>query len=89
MALGARVPEITGMVLRQGMAPTALGLAAGLGLSLLGGRLMQGLLYQVEPREPTVLAGATALVAVVALLAVVLPARRALRVDPTEALRSE
>jgi ABC-type antimicrobial peptide transport system permease subunit len=77
------------MVLRQGMQPAALGLAAGLVLTLALGRLASSLLFQVSPRDPAIMAAGTALLAVVALIAVSLPARRASRVDPVKALRVE
>jgi hypothetical protein len=63
----------------------ALGLTAALGLA----RLLRGQLYQVAPADPLTYAGIAALLALVALLACYLPARRATRVDPALALRSE
>ena len=63
----------------------ALGLTASLALA----RLLGGQLYQVSPRDPLTFAGIAALLALVALLACYLPARRATRVDPALALRSE
>jgi predicted permease len=89
MALGARRGQVIAMVLRQGMQPAALGLAAGLVLTLALGRLASSLLFQVSPRDPAIMAAGTALLAVVALIAVSLPARRASRVDPVKALRVE
>jgi putative ABC transport system permease protein len=62
-----------------------LGLVGALGLS----RLIGGLLFQVSPTDPPTLATGTVLLAAVALLAAVLPARRAARVDPAVALRAE
>jgi ABC-type antimicrobial peptide transport system permease subunit len=75
------------MVLRQGLGLTGLGLAAGLGLSLLSTRLLAGLVYGVTPTDPATLAGAVLALAAAASLASWLPARRATRIDPSRALR--
>ena len=89
MALGAEVGEVRGMVLRQGLRVTAL----GVGLGLLGAwgltRLMQSVLYGVSATDPLTFGIAPVLLLGVSLLATWLPARRASRVDPMEALRSE
>ncbi len=89
MALGARHSQVTGMMLRQGMAPAAAGLLAGLALTLALGRVARSMLFQVSPWDPPIIAGVTALSAMVALLAVLLPARRASRVDPVRALTTD
>jgi putative ABC transport system permease protein len=89
MALGARGERVLGMVVGQGMALVAGGVAVGLGASLVLGRLVDRLLYGVSASEPAVLAAATLLLAAVALGACLLPARRASRVDPLVALRHE
>jgi ABC-type antimicrobial peptide transport system permease subunit len=77
------------MVVRQGMSLAAagvlIGLAAAWGLS----RLMESLLFGVRPRDPLVFVAVPLALSAVALLAVWLPARRALRVDPAVALRHE
>jgi len=65
-----------------------MGLAAGLVASGLVGRAIQTLLFGVAPTDPASLAGTSALLAVVAIGASIIPARRALRVDPLEALRT-
>jgi ABC-type antimicrobial peptide transport system permease subunit len=88
MALGARRSEITRLVVAQGLRPAAWGLALGLGAALLGGRAVESVLFQVEPRDPVVFTGVTALLVAVVLAASVVPARRAAAIDPTEALRS-
>jgi putative ABC transport system permease protein len=89
LALGARAPRVLGLVVRQGMIAAAAGLAAGLALALAATRLMSGLLYQVKPADPATLLGVAGVTLAVALLASWLPARRAARVSPVEALRSE
>jgi predicted permease len=89
MALGARPREVLGLVLRQGAVRLAGGLAAGAlaawGLS----RLLRGLLYGVAPYDPATFAAMAALLAATAVAATWLPARRAARLDPVEALRVE
>jgi predicted permease len=89
LALGAEKREILGMVLRQGAAMTALGLAIGLIATLALGGVMSRFLYSVEPGDPLTLTATIAGLAVVALAACLLPARRATRVDPLAALRAE
>jgi putative ABC transport system permease protein len=89
MALGARRASVTGMILRQGLRPTILGVLAGILITLAGGRLAQSLLFGVEPGDPLVLGVVGALVAAIAAAATLLPARRATRVNPTVALSVE
>jgi putative ABC transport system permease protein len=89
MALGARAGDVLGLVLRQGMAPVLAGLAAGLALALALGRLGSGLLFQVPPHDVATLGASTAVLSAAALLACALPARRAARIDPAQALRDE
>ena len=89
MALGAKGTSVTGMVIRQGLAPTLLGVAVGLILARNAGRVMEGLLFGVEPTDALVMATVTVLVLLVSVLATLVPARRATRVSPTEALRVE
>ena len=89
MALGAQRGDVLGMVLRQGMALVALGLIAGLTGAMTFGRLLRSLLFNVSPTDPLTFAAMTALLLAVALLACYIPARRATRVDPMEALRHE
>jgi ABC-type antimicrobial peptide transport system permease subunit len=89
MALGALPRQIVALVLRQGLAP----LAIGLGLGVLGSfairRLIAGLLYNVSPGDPLVLAATVALLSVVGLTTLWRPARRAAQIDPMIALRAE
>jgi putative ABC transport system permease protein len=89
MALGARPMIVLSMVLRDGMALVGIGLAVGVIAALALGRLVASLLYGVSASDATtylIIAGA---LASVALVAIVIPARRATRVDPMQALRSE
>jgi predicted permease len=89
MALGARQADVLGMVLLQSLRPVALGVALGLCGALALTRWISALLYQVSPTDPMVLAGVTLLLASVAAVAGLLPARRAARIDPLTALRHE
>jgi hypothetical protein len=93
MALGANHGEILRMVLRQGAWQVALGLFIGLGLALtlatIGGSAIATTLFNVSARDPVTYASVGALVTVVSLVAVLVPGRRAARVDPMVALRVE
>ena len=77
------------LVLSSGAGAVAAGLAAGAGAALVLMRLMRSVLYEVSPGDPVAIAGAAAVLAAVALAAHWLPARRASRVDPLVALKSE
>jgi putative ABC transport system permease protein len=89
MALGAKVSDLRIMVLQQGMAPIAVGLGAGLGISLFAGRLIQGFLYGVTTFDPVTVACVVLVVSLVGLAACYVPARRATKIDPIVALRYE
>jgi putative ABC transport system permease protein len=89
IALGAQLSDLRRMVLRQGMAPVLAGLGAGILLSLGAGRLLGNLLFGVSAFDPLTIAAVAAVVVTVALVACLLPARRATRVDPIVALRQE
>lgn len=89
VALGATRANVVGLVAREGGALVGIGVALGLAGGLAGSRLLQGLLYDISPTDPLALAGAVLLLALAGGIAVWLPARRALRVDPMTALRDE
>jgi predicted permease len=89
VALGAKVADVTRLVLRQGAALAALGVAVGLAAAAVGGRLVAGMLFGVDARDPLVFVSVAALLGAVALVASYGPARRAAGVDPVEVLRGE
>jgi putative ABC transport system permease protein len=89
IALGAQRPAVYWLVIRQGMKPVALGSVAGLVGSLAASRLIASQLYGVSSSDPLTLTSILVLLTTAALLACWLPARRATRVDPMEALRCE
>jgi putative ABC transport system permease protein len=89
IALGARAGQITAMILRQGLTPVLLGLAAGAAGALTIGDLLAGLLYGVTSRDPLTFAGVTSVFLLVSAAACLIPARRATRVDPMFTLRAE
>jgi ABC-type antimicrobial peptide transport system permease subunit len=77
------------MIVTRGLRLGLLGLFAGLGLALALGRMLETLLYGVKPVAPTIYVATAATLLIVALLACVIPAQRASRVDPIVALRDE
>jgi len=89
MALGAQTRDVLRMVVNQGMRPVAIGLAIGIASAFALGRLITSQLYEVSAHNPALLAGSTVLLAAIALIACLLPARRAIHVDPIQALRTE
>jgi len=80
---------VLGMVLRQGMTPVLVGLAGGAATAVAIGRYLESLLFQVSPRDPLAFAVSGAVLLAVSVAACLIPARRATRVSPTEALRFE
>jgi predicted lysophospholipase L1 biosynthesis ABC-type transport system permease subunit len=89
MALGASRAEVGRLVLRRGASIVAIGAAIGLGACVLAGPLLAHLLYGVSPRDPLGLVTGPLVLGLVTLLAIWLPARRAMALDPIAALRSE
>ena len=89
IALGARVGDVVGMVLRQALVIVVIGLGLGLASALAGLRLLEGLLYDVDPGDPLALTLGAAVLVLVATLAAAVPAWRATRVEPVTALKGE
>src|SRR5882724_970215 len=89
MALGAQTRDVLRLVVNQGMKPVFIGLAIGITSAFALGRLIASQLYDVSAHNPALLAGSTLLLATTALIACLLPARRATHVDPIQALRAE
>jgi len=89
MALGAHRKDVFGLIMRQGALQTALAVGVGLLLSLGAGRVLSQILYGVSPNDPLALGISALMLAGAALLACFLPARRATRVNPITALRTE
>jgi predicted permease len=88
IALGAQGRKVLGLVLRQGMAPVAAGLAAGALAALAIGSYVSSLLFQVSPHDPMSFALACGVLVAVSALACWIPARRAARLNPLDAIRS-
>lgn len=89
IALGAPPRSVAAMVTRQGLTLSAIGVVAGLALVVAIARFLRSLLYEVTPTDPLTLGLATTMLLSFALIATWLPARRAARVDPMEALRAD
>jgi predicted permease len=89
MALGAEPGRVLWLVLREALQLVVLGLAIGIPLALAMSRVVRGILFGLSPNDPSTIAFAAALMMTVALLAAYVPARRAARTDPMEALRCE
>ena len=89
VALGAGSERVTGMVVREGLLPAVVGVVVGLVASLALGRILESILYGVEPNDPLTMLSVTCVLLGVAMAATLLPARRASRIPPASALRSE
>lgn len=89
LALGARLADVLRLVVMEGMKPALTGVAIGIAAALALGRVMASLVYQVKPSDPLTFVAVAALLGFIALLACVIPAYRASRVDLVIALRNE
>ena len=89
IALGAQPRDIIRLILGRGIVLTGVGVVIGLVGGLVVARLLSGVLVEVSPGDPLILAGVALLLALVALAANYIPARRATKIDPIEALRTE
>ena len=89
IALGAQPRSVVGLVVRQGVRPALLGLGIGLVVALVVSRVIASLLFGIGPRDPLSLTIVATLLAIVTLVTTWLPAQRAARVDPVQALRAD
>ena len=89
LALGAAPSALVGMVVRQGLAPVAVGLGIGLAGAVVAGRLMEGLLFETAGASLWMLLAIAIGITLVAVVACVIPARRVTRIDPVQTMRSE
>ena len=89
MALGAQAGQVIRMMFRQGAWQLGLGITFGLLLAAAIGRATSVILFEVQPRDPQVFGGVVAVLAIAGILACLIPARRATRIDPLTALRSQ
>src|SRR5439155_7730042 len=89
VAMGAQRQNIVSLVLREGLRLVAVGLALGLGVAVALGRVLNALLFEVQPADPVTLMAVALLFAAVAMLACYIPARRATKIEPMVALRYE
>ena len=89
VALGAQRRDVAALVVGQAMAMAAVGVAIGVLLALWGGKSLSAMLFGVGPRDPLVLGAASVFLLAVALAAALAPALRAMRIDPTIAMRAD
>jgi predicted permease len=89
MALGAQTRDVLRLIVNQGMRPVVVGLAIGIVAAFALGRLLTSQLYEVSSHNPALLVASTVFLATIALIACLVPARRAAHVDPIQALRTE
>jgi ABC-type antimicrobial peptide transport system permease subunit len=89
IALGASHERVLRLIVLQGMKPVVIGIASGVAAALVLARFIASLLFDVTPRDPITYVSVIALLAATALLACIVPARQALRIDVISALRAE
>jgi putative ABC transport system permease protein len=89
MAIGATGSDIRRLILREGLPPVAIGVVIGIVLSLAANQVLRAQLVGVSPYDPGVMTVAPLMLTLIAVVASLLPARRAAAVDPTVALRNE
>ncbi len=89
LALGANMADVKLLMLRWGMRPVMIGMAVGLGASLLVGRVLTSLLYDIVATDPLTYVVALAMMTLVGMTAVYVPARRAARIDPVDTIRGQ
>ena len=89
LALGALPRDVVRLVVRDGLILAGTGIGAGLAVSLVLAPVLRSMLYSITPRDPVTLVTVAVTVGIVALMASWIPARRASRLDPVQALRSE
>jgi predicted permease len=88
VALGARPRDVSMMLLRRGAVLVSIGIASGVGAEQAAGRFVASLLYGISPSDPATLAAVTGILAATGMLAIYLPTRRAMRIDPARALKT-
>jgi ABC-type antimicrobial peptide transport system permease subunit len=89
LALGARPGQLARLVLAQGLSLALVGILVGIALAAAATRAIAGMLFDTSATDPTIYTGLSALVLTIAALACYVPARRAMRVDPITALRTD
>src|SRR5262249_10992804 len=89
MALGAQSRDVVTMVLRQGAWQLAIGMTFGMALAVALAQLTSGILFGVQPRDPAIFGAVAGALAAAGLVSCLVPARRATKVDPLTALRSD
>jgi ABC-type antimicrobial peptide transport system permease subunit len=89
LALGAREGNVVGMILRSGLWLTLVGIALGVVGALALSRTVESMLFGIEPTDPLTFVAVSLLLGIVAMAACYMPARRAAKADPIEALRAQ
>lgn len=89
MALGAQIRDVLRLIILDGMKPAGIGLGIGVAGAVIVGRVMANLVFGVKTTDPATFAAVSVLLAGVALVATIVPAYRATRVDPMQTLREE